>query len=179
MNSNYDKNDILDEIDETEFRGGPRSIYEGVQALTSSQFRESRGDRDGIENVAVVITTGAANEDVTRTQAEAQKARDEEIYIFSVGLSDDVDEEEVKLISSLPQNKNAQYFLDSDFRGLTTLADTITDKICRARDSIPVTTTTTVAPSSGKSDKHNHVDLSSSSLPRSLYSALVHHHDNT
>ena len=124
-----DVSDILDEIDALELEGGDRSLYDGLRALTDSQFRSSRGDRDEVENVAVVIATGAANADETRTIDKAQDVQDDGVYIFAVGLSNDVDKAEIAAISSPPQKEGQQYYR-SDFVDLDELADNITKQIC-------------------------------------------------
>ncbi len=148
LKDHYGKEDIIAEIEDMDLRGGDRNIYEGLRALTSSQFKSTKGDRDDAENVAVVIATGAANEDESRTLGEAQDAKDEGIYVFSVGLSDDVSRDEIESISSPPHGEDAQYFV-SDFSDLDDLAYRITHKICTDRDPVTTTaepTTTTEAP---------------------------------
>lgn len=140
LNTYYNKNDLVDRIDDMRSMaiGGDRSIANGIKEMVERSFQSSRGDRNNVENIAVVIATGAANEDEADTVDEAEDARADDIYIFSIGLSNDVDENEMESISSLPQNDNAQYFMDSDFRNLDIVAHRLVRKICTTKDVVPV-----------------------------------------
>ena len=69
------------------------------------QFTAPRGDRPNVPNIAIVITDGHSNVYSNRTIPEAEAARASGVFIYSIGVTNNINEEEVKGMSSMPQVK--------------------------------------------------------------------------
>ena len=50
-------------------------------------FRQGRGDRVGVPNVAIVITDGKSTRDQIKTEASALEARAKGIRMMAVGIT--------------------------------------------------------------------------------------------
>ena len=74
------------------------------------------GDREDARNLVVLITDGVANEREGDTLTEATLLKDTGAYIVSVGITDAIDEEQLKLISS-----NDHVYAVGDFAELGTI----------------------------------------------------------
>lgn len=94
------------------------------------QFTSARGDRSNVPNIAIVITDGVSNKDKDRTIPDAEAARAKGIRIFSVGITNKIDEDELRRMASLPQEINKQYFTTPSFNMLSNILDTIVAQTC-------------------------------------------------
>lgn len=74
--------------------GGRTNTKAALQALYQSIFIPSRGYRDQMDKIAVVITKGQSNVDPWDTVLEAQKVRDSgiELYVVAQGSNPNYDE---------------------------------------------------------------------------------------
>ena len=70
-----------------------------------------------------------------RTLPEAAMARKEGIQIFVVGVTDLIDEDTLKGISSLPQEMDKNYFTSPDFEGLSGVLDSVMKSACSPLES--------------------------------------------
>ncbi len=98
--------------------------------MMDDQFIPVRGDRYDVPNVAILMTDGKANRDKYRTIRDAEQARENGIKIYTVGISEDVDEDEIRLISCQPQKENFNYFMTTDFNTLQMLRDIVGQQVC-------------------------------------------------
>ena len=88
------------------------------------------GDRPNVPNVAIFITDGPASRDTQYTIPYAQEARQRNITIFGVGITSAVNETEVKLISSEPQEVDKSYFMTPNFHRLASVIDPLLAQVC-------------------------------------------------
>lgn len=113
------------------FVGGETNTSGALKELQSVQFQQVNGDRPGVPNVAILITDGIANVDVNETIPSALSARAAGIDIIVVGITNQTDENEIRSISSLPQQRNQNYFLSVDFANLDTeIRSTLVRETC-------------------------------------------------
>ena len=94
------------------------------------QFLEANGDRSNVPNVAIVITDGESNVNASQTIPQAELAHAQGIYIYSIGISDAVNIEELAGISSWPHQLNQQYWTSPDFTQLGEIIDTVSESVC-------------------------------------------------
>ena len=126
-----DRVSLLTKILSLRFRDGRTDTAFGLSLLHREQFRIRNGDRPVAPNVAIVITDGESNDNKTRTIPEAQIARRMGATLFSVGITDFVNENELRLISSPPQIEGQNWFRSPDFASLTsTLLGPLTRTVC-------------------------------------------------
>ena len=110
--------DMKNAIVAISYVGGSTNTYAGLREMHNTQFVESKGDRPGIPNIAILITDGASNIESEQTIPEAEAAREDGILIFSIGVNAFDSEEEIKLVSSQPQLYLRNYFLFPSYENL-------------------------------------------------------------
>ena len=116
--------------------GGNTNTSGGLREMTFEQFGNSdRGDRADVTNVAIVITDGVSTFDKERTIPDAVEARNRNIQIFSVGITAAIDENELQRMSSMPQEKDKNYFTSASFGALDEIRDAVLTQTCRLQGS--------------------------------------------
>jgi len=130
LNSYYNKEDMKSAIRGIEYVGSNTNTSGGIKVMRESQFVDNRGDRSGVDNIAIVITDGVSTYDADRTIPEAQSARDQGIKIYSVGVTTAIDENELRQMSSDPQTINENYFTSASFQALDQVVDTLVSQTC-------------------------------------------------
>ncbi len=127
-----DKASLMRAIKGVRYIAGYTNTSGGLRVMMEDQFTQRRGDRSDVANIAILMTDGKANRDEYRTIKDAEIARSSGISIFTVGISGNVDEDEIRSISSIPQKQNYNYFLAPDFKALQTLRDLVGEEVCNA-----------------------------------------------
>nr|KAG5701827.1 hypothetical protein BaRGS_019038 [Batillaria attramentaria] len=106
--------------------GGTRTDL-ALDLLVSDAFTAPNGDREGIPNIAVVITDGASNE-ASLTATAAQQAQDAGITLLAVGIGN-IDEDELKTIATGPGDDNV--FIVDDVDALGSIVLEVWTQICQ------------------------------------------------
>ena len=75
-----------------------------------------------------------------QTIPEAAAARKEGIQMFVVGVTSLIDEQTLKDMSSLPQEKDKNYFTSPDFNQLDTILDNLIGQACVTQTARPPVT---------------------------------------
>ena len=132
LNSYTDKADVIRSIRSTQFLSQNTNTSGGIRVMHEEQFTEDNGDRDDVPNIAVVITDGRSTIDRDRTISDAEAARDDGIRIYSVGITEGVDEDELKEMSSEPQEEYENYFMSTDFTVLNQVVDLLVAQTCQS-----------------------------------------------
>ena len=88
-----------------------------------------RGDRRNVRNIAIVITDGESNENQNNTIPYADIAAANGILVLAVGISGNVNINEIKGISSTGV-ENDTYWVSADFRVADRIVRSITRKTC-------------------------------------------------
>ena len=126
------------------YQGGTTSTDDAMRMIqdNSKYFPNGPGDRADAINVVLVITDGVPYPDSRRQPALdlAQQAQNRGITMFVVGITNAVDEEVLKGLSSAPRVLNHNYFTSADFDALEEITDTVARQTC----------TVTVAPGTCK-----------------------------
>ena len=118
LNTHYNKADVMNEISNLPFLEQNTNTSGGIRVAMKEQYISTRGDRDDEENVMILITDGVSTFDHRRTVSDAKAARDGGVKILSVGVTGIVNLNEVKNISSYPQEENVTYWVVNDFDNL-------------------------------------------------------------
>ena len=104
----------------------------GLRVMMQEQFQASRGDRPDVKNIAVILTDGASTIDNHRTISDAVAAREAGVEIFVIGVTDKINEEEIRLMSSPPQQMSMNYFMSPSFSELDRIRTMIIEETCAA-----------------------------------------------
>ena len=125
----FNKAAIRKALDDIPAGNGWTNTYDGFNRMRTEVFNTDN-DRPGVQNVAIVITDGKATLNTNLTIPEATRSHDQGIKVFAVGVTDGVNEDELKAISSPPQEINRNYWKTPDFGDLTTLVGSLQTETC-------------------------------------------------
>ena len=123
------KKDIKQAIKDTLYMGSFTNTSGGLREIMQNQFSGSK-DRVNFPNVAIVITDGVSTIDANYTIPDAEKARAAGIEIITLGISDQVDMNEIKSMSSLPQVENKNWFRIESFQVLDSVNIAVRESAC-------------------------------------------------
>jgi len=110
------------------FDGSYTNIADAIRIARTQVFTAERGDRPDIRNVAILVTDGESTVNEDSTLREADLAKAEGINFFVVGMTDEINELELKSIASEPSQDH--YFATADVQSLTTIQDEIVRLVC-------------------------------------------------
>lgn len=119
-----------EKILQTKYLGRNTNTSGGLWVAQSRIFTEKSGDRPDVPNMALVITDGKSTFDSQKTIPLAEGLRQDGVQIISVGVTDSVDETELKGLSSPPHVLNQNYFTSPDFRQLDKIIDKVLSSAC-------------------------------------------------
>lgn len=124
MGQHKDKKSILNAISQIKYIGEGTLTGAGIKYMTEKGFLESQGARPGqddVSRVAIVITDGDSQDEVTDAAKEARKNN---ITIFSIGVTDGVKMSELEKISG----SSNQTFRVKEFKDLDTKLQALIQK---------------------------------------------------
>ncbi|KAK7116181.1 cartilage matrix protein-like [Littorina saxatilis] len=101
-----------------------------TQTGKAIHYVRTQGFSKARQNVAhvIIILTDGQSANTTHTLQEAQKARDQGIYVFAVGIGSQTDVDELMEIASDP-DENFMFYVD-DFGGLKNIQELLAIKAC-------------------------------------------------
>lgn len=123
----YDhKEDILKYIQTLKYKGGGTKTGQSLQFMLENHFTEEAGGRakDGVPQIAVVITDGQAQDNIREPAAEVKSAG---ITLYAIGIKDAV-LSELNEIASDPPEKHV--YNVADFSALEGISHNILQVIC-------------------------------------------------
>ena len=120
-------------IDAMVYEGGKTNTSGGLRTMRTQVFGGTRGDRPDVRNVAIVITDGESTVDQNMTMREADLAKDEGVAIFVVGVTDRINEDELRGIASDPDSTH--YFNSTSIRQLDNIVQELTAYVCSPETS--------------------------------------------
>ncbi|KAI3415661.1 hypothetical protein GPALN_005254 [Globodera pallida] len=109
LNQYSDKQSLLQAVDHTQYLTGLTRTGAAIQHMVSEGFSERRGVRplsEGANRVAVVITDGRSQDNVTQP---AIAARNHQVNTFAIGVTDHVSASELENIAGSP---NRWFFVE-------------------------------------------------------------------
>ena len=102
-----------------------------LNKMTYDQFQLAMGDRPNVPNYAIVLTDGRSNVFPENTVPTAQLAKDQGTYIYAIGIGPDTDINELRDISSPPQQFNISWSSLPTFDLLRSQVSTVVNRICQ------------------------------------------------
>lgn len=124
LNSFDDKDEILQFVKILPYRGGGRNTGAALNFTLKEIFNNQRGQRKGVQQVAVVITDGESEDNV---RDEAHALRRAGVTIYAVGVQN-ANMDELKEMVSHPPNRHI--FHKDDFTGLKVLKQSLQKTMC-------------------------------------------------
>ncbi len=109
------------------YLAGGTNTAAALRLMRVGVFSADVGDRPDIRNIGVIITDGRSrSEDLTKT--EAIQVKQEGIRMFSIGLTDSINEAELKTIASQPPENH--YFTEDQISDVETLRTRLVWGVC-------------------------------------------------
>ncbi len=89
------------------------------------------GDRPNVTNVVIIITDGLPNTELRNATLEAARDLQEIATMFAVGITDEIDEDVLRNLSSQPRILKQNYFTSANFSILVNNLEPLLDSFCR------------------------------------------------
>ena len=105
---------------------------EAIRIARQQCFDPANGDRPNAQNIAIIVTDGVPHPNDLRepTKRQAEILRSTGARMIAVGITDDVDMDVLRSISSLPQLENQNYFTSASFTALNEISRSIGEEMC-------------------------------------------------
>ena len=100
-----------------------------LRLMRTTVFSRQRGDRWGVNNVGIVITDGQSD-DTRATAAEAAAAKAAGIRMYAIGLTDEIDANELKSIASTPLTEH--YYNRTSINLVQTVTSQLLWSVCHS-----------------------------------------------
>ncbi|XP_040290157.1 collagen alpha-6(VI) chain-like isoform X1 [Bufo bufo] len=126
LNSYDKKEDVLQYIQNLNYKGGGTKTGESLQFMLENHFTESAGGRakDGVLQIAIVITDGQSQDNVNEP---ATKVKDSGITLYAIGIKDAL-LTELNEIASDPNEKHV--YNVADFTALLDISENMLQVLC-------------------------------------------------
>lgn len=121
------KASLLDALHSIHYTVGSTNTAGALHTMRSEMFTLSKGDREDVPNIALVLTDGVSNINNLRTIPEAQEAQDYGIHIFTIGIGL-TDTEELITMATPPATHNS--FSLKNFDELQDVRASVFSAIC-------------------------------------------------
>ncbi len=145
MNKYYLPKDLKSAVSAVSYIGSTTNTGKALRLTRQACFDSQFGERPHVPNIAIVITDGLPTVFEYDTNTEATELKQIATTI-AVGVTKDVEPVFLKLISSLPQRANENYFSAPDFASLEHILQSLVKETCKAPLRTNVTLTTTSVP---------------------------------
>ena len=126
-----DAQSIKDAILGLAYLGQTTNTPEGLRVTREQCFNQGNGDRPNVQNLAIFISDGvpfpAERRDPTIREAEALKGI---ASVIAIGISNVIDQDLLRTISSSPQEENRNWFLAVDFGELDVIRRSVGEGTC-------------------------------------------------
>ena len=122
--------DARDAVLRIQYPGANTNTSGGIYRARVDLFDVVRGDRPNVPNLAIIITDGKSTFDSDKTIPYAEELRAQGTENVVIGVTNSVDENELRLISSLPQEVNKNYFTSPDFQELENIITGLLESAC-------------------------------------------------
>ena len=133
MNFYTDAQSIKDAILNLFYLGQTTNTPEGLRVTREQCFSELNGDRPGVLNLAIFISDGVpfppTRRDQTTREAETLKRV---ATVIAIGVTDAIDRNVLRTISSSPQEENRNWFVAVDFSELDEIRESVGGETCTA-----------------------------------------------
>ncbi len=128
------KEEIQRAITSTPYIGQTTNTPEALIQTRTQCFNQARGDRPNVVNLAVIVTDGLPFPPTRRQPAidEAAALRATGVTMIAIGITDFVDVDFLRQMSSPPQIEGENFFTATDFTALREISRTVAQGTCDA-----------------------------------------------
>lgn len=122
----YTYGELYAAVDRIRHANAETNTAGAINMMTFDVFNGNRGDRPGVMNIGIVITDGESNVDEQFTIPNADRAKGLGIHMISVGVTNQVNLQELRGIASSGNN----VIRVQDFAQLGDIVNSIADLAC-------------------------------------------------
>ena len=125
---------VQEAIENIAYMGQTTNTPEALIQARNQCFNPATGDRPNVLNLAIIVTDGVPFPASRRTPAidAASQLRNAGITMVAIGVTNNIDVEFLKAMSSEPQEEGENYFTAIDFRELNTIRNTVVENTCQS-----------------------------------------------
>ncbi len=125
--------EIKDAIESIKYLGETTNTPAALRQTRTNCFG-GRDNRPTVDDLAILVTDGVPFPPTRRNPAiaEAKLLRDSGVTMISIGITDVIDMQFLKAMSSPPQEENKNYFVAPSFTALVEIAKTVVEGSCKA-----------------------------------------------
>ncbi|CAH1790069.1 unnamed protein product [Owenia fusiformis] len=109
LDEHTNRNDILEAVSLIGFVNGATNTAGGIRRMREQVFNGQNGDRQGVQDIGVLITDGRSTVNTGSVLAEARLAMQAGIHIYAIGIGDDINMAELNGIGSDPDDENVLF----------------------------------------------------------------------
>ena len=142
LNRYRDRESLLNAIENMDISGGDTNIAGALRTAREVMFARSNGARPGVPKILILLTDGTANFEQLNTVPEATLTKQANIKVYTVGVTHEVDQDQLKEIASYPE----YFFFASDFSELNSILQNLVENSCKEAATLPTTIATTTTP---------------------------------
>ncbi len=130
--------DISTALLSTPYLGQTTNTPQALIQTRAECFSAANGDRPNVPNLAIVVTDGVPFPDSRRSPAldEAKALKDSGATVISIGITDNIDADFLREMSSPPQIEGQNYFTASDFNALTAITSRVVEGTCTTLEGL-------------------------------------------
>ncbi len=129
LNTFASRSDVIDAVREIPYSRGTTNTAAALRYARETMFTAGNGDREGVPNIAVVLTDGGSN-DKAQTMQEAYLTKQAGVHIITIGVGGWTDEYELIRLASYPYATNK---IDvRRFSALLDVKDRIRNLVCNS-----------------------------------------------
>ena len=121
---------------ENQYSEGWTNTADGLGKIRTEVFGRS-GDRGDVTNVLITVTDGIPTRNEANTAPNANALKNDRVKMYSVGITQFIDEDTLKLLSTGNQRLGVDYFISPDFSSLSGILDTVLSSTCQVTTPAP------------------------------------------
>ena len=131
LNTYIDADSIKDSILRLPYFGQTTNTPEGLRVAREQCFNQANGDRPNVQNLAIFISDGVPfpsdRRDPAIREAETLKGITD---VIAIGVTNVIDRQLLRTISSSPQQENRNWFVAVDFSELNVIRRSVGEGTC-------------------------------------------------
>ena len=135
LNDFSDVERVKKAIDDLEYLNNKTNTAEAFRVAREECFNSANGDRPLIRNLAILISDGKPEPDentrIPAAFAEAEALKDKNVTLLAIGVTDSINADFLRSVSSAPQIEGENYFLAPDFKYLGTIQEAVVKGSCK------------------------------------------------
>ena len=126
-----DAQSIKDAILNLAYLGQTTNTPEGLRVTREQCFNQANGDRSNVQNLAIFISDGVPYPAERRDPAVREaEALNEVASVVAIGVTNVIDRELLRTISSAPRQENQNWFVAVDFSELDVIRRSVGEGTC-------------------------------------------------